>query len=305
MRFLVSGNIKENKPLYYLIVLFLFFSLLYWFSSWFYFYSKYGFSFSSVFKYFFGDPSFPEKVSLSQVFQDIHIDLFMYSFFLLVAFSLFLLTSHSNTLKVSLVVLTFLSLLAFLTSDLAILFLAPWIIYLKLLSFFIFQTLVGIILLLTFLFFLSGGKEKGPGSSNIKLTLFMFSIFLLLFTFFNFFLFLSKIGFGLQELKDYYLGNPNLFTRPKTFEGLFKTFYPHIISMALLSLTAAHFLPKWRLAVGISLFLLSFFDNLLGFLIRFVSPNFAVFKLFSFLSLELFLLYICYVLLSSKKVPTF
>ncbi len=301
MRFFVSGNIKENRPLYYLVVLFLFFSFLYWFGSWFYFHSRYGFSYSSAFKYFFGDPSFPEKVSLSQVFQDMHIDLFMYSFFLLVVFSLFLLTSYSNTLKVSLIVLTFLSLLVFLTSDLAIIFLTPWIIYLKLFSFFIFQALVGFLLFFTSLFFLSGGEDKGPGSSNIRLTLFMFSIFLLLFTFFNFFLFFFKMGFSLQSLKDYYLGNPNLFTKPKTFEGLFKIFYPHLISMALLSLTAAHLLPKWRLAVGLGLFFLSFFDNLLGFLIRFVSPYFAVFKLFSFLSLELFLLYSCYVLLLSSR----
>lgn len=68
MRFFISANIKENRPLYYLVLTFLILLLIYWLSSWFFFYNKYGFTYSSIFRYFFGDPNFPEKISLAQLF---------------------------------------------------------------------------------------------------------------------------------------------------------------------------------------------------------------------------------------------
>jgi hypothetical protein len=50
------------------------------------------------------------------------------------------------------------------------------------------------------------------------------------------------MGFSLGSIKEYYLGNPEKFIKAKTFEGMFKVFYPHLISMAVFSIAVGHFL---------------------------------------------------------------
>jgi len=296
MRFFISANIKENKPLYYAVLFFLLFLLLYWLASWVFFYTKYGFTYSSVFKYFFMDQEFPEAISLSQVSEDLHIGLFLKAFFLLVLFALFLLSSFSGRLKRSLVILSFLLGLLESLSDLLILYISPLFIYLKLLSFFGFQLSTGIVLLLTLIFLLRKGDERSPGKSQIKLVIFLFSLLLVAFVLTNFSIFFSKMGMSVESIKDYYLGNPQTFSKPKTFEGIFKVLYPHLLSMAVFSITVAHFIfftpAKGKVLLSVSLFFLSFLDNTLGLLIRFLHPEFALIKLLTFLSLQALLLYV-------------
>ncbi|MCS7284451.1 MAG: hypothetical protein NZ527_01925 [Hydrogenobacter thermophilus] len=305
MRFFISANIKENRPLYYLVLAFLILLLLYWLSSWFFFYSKYGFNYTSVFKYFFGDPSFPERISLSQLSEDMHIETFLKAFYLLVLFSLFLLSSFSERWKVSLITISALFGLTEIASDLFILYVSPFFIYIKLTSFFLFQVSSGIALFLTLIFFLFMGEDKASGTSNIKLVLFLFSLFLLLFTFVNFLVFSSKMGFTFESVKSYYLGNPQIFAKPKTFEGMFKVFHPHLLSMAFYSLAVAHLLlfinSKGRFWLGLSLFVLSFLDNLAGFLVRFVHPQLAILKMLIFLLLQAVLLYTSLLLLLHSR----
>jgi len=295
MRFFISANIKENKPLYYAVLFFLLFLLLYWLASWVFFYTKYGFTYSSVFKYFFMDQEFPEAISLSQVSEDLHIGLFLKAFFLLVLLSLFLLSTFSDRLKTSLVILSFLLGLLESLSDLLILYLSPLFIYLKLLSFFGFQLSTGIVLLLTLIFLLHKGDEGSPGRSQIKLVIFLFALLLVAFVLTNFLIFFSKMGTSVESIKDYYLGNPQNFSKPKTFDGMFKVLYPHLLSMAVFSITVAHFVfftpAKGKVFLSASLFLLSFLDNMLGLLIRFLHPDFALIKLLTFLSLQALLLY--------------
>jgi hypothetical protein len=133
----------------------------------------------------------------------------------------------------------------------------------------------------------------------------MFSLFLFLFACINFIVFFSKMGFTIQSIKNYYLGDPSSFTKPKTFEGMFKVFHPHLLSMAVYSITVSHLLlftnSKGKLLLGISLFLLSFLDNLSGFLVRFVYPKMAIVKVFVFLLLQCLLFYTSLLLFRSSK----
>lgn len=305
MRFFISANIKSNRPLYYLILTFLLLLLLYWASSWVYFYHKYGFTYSSSFKYFFGDPNFPERISLSQLSEDMHVDVFLKAFYILVLFSLFLLSSFSEKLKTTLLVGTAFFGICVLLSDLLIIYASPLFIYIKLFSFFVYQIISGLVLFLTLLFFLFMGEDKTTGISNIKLILLVFSLFLFLFACINFIVFFSKMGFTIQSIKNYYLGDPSSFTKPKTFEGMFKVFHPHLLSMAVYSITVSHLLlftnSKGKLLLGISLFLLSFLDNLSGFLVRFVYPKMAIVKVFVFLLLQCLLFYTSLLLFRSSK----
>ncbi|WP_340695186.1 hypothetical protein [Hydrogenobacter thermophilus] len=305
MRFFISANIKENRPLYYLVLTFLILLLIYWLSSWFFFYNKYGFTYSSIFRYFFGDPNFPEKISLAQLFEDMHVEIFLKAFYLLVLFSLFLLSSFPEKLKITFIAISTLSAVTFILSDIFVLYFSPLFIYIKLISFFLFQAFSGMVILLTLFFLIFMGDNKPTGMSNIKFIIFVFSFFLLLFTIVNFPLFFSKMGFTPESIKSYYLGNPSTFSKPKTLDGMFKIFYPHILSMAVYSLAVAHLLlftsSKGRVLIGSSLFLLSFLDNVSGFFVRFVFPQIAVIKVIIFLFLQVVLLYTSLLLFLNSK----
>lgn len=300
MRFIITDKIKENKALYILIIVFVLFSLFFWLSSWIYFYNKYGFSYATAFNYFFQDIDFPEKISLSQLSDDIHIDIFLKSFFLLMVFSLLILFDFSNKLKIFLLIASSFFGFSYIFSDIFIIYLSDIFIYFKILSFFLFQILTGFSLFLILYFLIFENKNKPPIKSNLILILAIFLVYLLSFGISNFLIFFSKMGFSIEGVKAYYLGNPEIFLKPKTFEGLFKIFYPHFISMAIFSFVVAHFIlfteAKFKILIGLSLFILSFLDNISGFLIRFIHPDFAIFKLVVFVLLEISIFYSSFIL---------
>lgn len=305
MRFFISAKLKNNKPLYYMVIFFLFLSLIFWLSSWLYFYSKYGFSYETLYKYFFQDPEFPERISLAQLSEDLHIQTFLNAFYLLTIFALFILTSLPSSVKAFVLLLSFLSCASYLYSDLLILYLSPTFAYLKLFSFIGFQLINLFVLLYTLLALLTSRENKYTDINLLKLVMFFFSLLLMGFFFINLLVFYSKMGFSLGSIKEYYLGNPEKFLKPKTFEGMFKVFYPHIISMAVFSVAVGHFLifagSSLSIPLGIGLFLFSFLDNLSGFLIRFLHPYFALLKLLSFVVLQGIILYSVLLMLIRSK----
>lgn len=99
MRFFISADIKRNKALYYAVLAFLIFSLLFWIASWISFYGKYGLSYESLFKYYFMDPEFPQKISIAQISEDIHINLFLHGLMLLTLLSIFNLFGQNQNFK--------------------------------------------------------------------------------------------------------------------------------------------------------------------------------------------------------------
>jgi hypothetical protein len=305
MRFFISARLKDNKPLYYMVIFFLFLSLVFWLSSWLYFYSKYGFSYETLYKYFFQDPESPERISLAQLSEDLHIQTFLNAFYLLTIFALFILTSFPSSVKAFVLLLCFLSCASYLYSDLLILYLSPTFAYLKLFSFIGFQLINLFVLLYTLLALLTSREDKYTDINLLKLVMFFFSLLLMGFFFTNLLAFYSKMGFSLGSIKEYYLGNPEKFLKPKTFEGMFKVFYPHLISMAVFSVAVGHFLifagSSLSIPLGIGLFLFSFLDNLSGFLIRFLHTDFAILKLLSFVVLQGIILYSASLMLMRSK----
>ncbi len=296
MRFFISANIKKNTPLYYAVLFFLVFALLFWLASWVHFYSKYGFSQESLVRYFFMDPEFPERVSIAQVSEDFHVGIFLHSIMLITLFSLFNLTVINPKLKLTLIVLTGFLALLYLSSDFVIIFTWTGLVWLKFLSFLAYQIAFFITWLLTVIYLLKD-SIKPPQVNSLKVLSFIFGLFSLLFLFSNFLNFHSKMGFGVEGIKNYFLGNPELFIKGKSFEGVYKIFYPHLISMAIYSLILAHLLPfaglkrKTSLLVGLSVFAFSFLDNLSSLLLMYISPHMAYVKLFSFWSFQITALY--------------
>jgi len=292
MRFFISANIKKNTPLYYAVLFFLVFALLFWLVSWVHFYSKYGFSYESLVRYFFLDPEFPERVSIAQVSEDFHVGVFIHGMLLITLFSLLNITVLSKKTKLMLIASTSFFALLFLLSDFFILLLGTEMVMLKLLSFLAYQLNYLITWLLTTLYILRD-EQNSPKTDTLRLMSLTFAFLSLFFLFSNFLNFHAKMGFGVEGIRNYFLGNPDLFVKGKSFKGVFKVFYPHLIAMAVYSLALAHLLPfagvkrRTALWIGIFLFVFSFLDNLTSLLLLFLGSPLAYLKLLSFWSFQL------------------
>ncbi len=133
-----------------------------------------------------------------------------------------------------------------------------------------------------------------------------FLLFSLLLVLSGFLLFDSKIGFSVQGVLDYYLGNEEMFTQEKTALGILKIVLPHIFAFGLFSMVLLHFLiftshrnsPKAK-----ALIYLIFITALLEIITPFFIINgyhfFAYLKLFSFFLFESLILYTGWLLFTS------
>ncbi|EDP74777.1 hypothetical protein [Hydrogenivirga sp. 128-5-R1-1] len=296
MRFFISSNIKNNAPLYITVVFFLLSSLLYWVLSWLLYHFKFGLTYEKMYTYFFTDVKFPERLPLGQLYEDIHIQLFLHVTFILVLSSIFIHKCIRDRVKYTLILISFLSGVLELLSGLLVYYLSPAFIYVKLMLFYAFQISTGAMLLLALKLYLSKEKEEPPERSVLYSLVFIFSLSTLLFTFVNFFLFVNKIGITPGSVAEYYLGSPEKFLRPKTLSGLLSVVTPHLITMGIYLFTLVHFVfftsAKRKIMLSSLTMTLALLDNFGGVFIRFLDPSFAYLKLLSFLGLSFMMVYL-------------
>ncbi|GAB6066178.1 hypothetical protein JCM9492_12700 [Aquifex pyrophilus] len=305
MRFLLSADVKSNKPLFYGLLTFILFGFLFWIGNFFYYDAVYGLSVRKLSIFFFGEPDFPEKVSLSTLFQEMHIFLFINFFFVFLLFSITNLFSYR-----------FKYLLAF--SSFTFLFLQPLydvviyltelklLIYLKNISFFLYQLTTFIVLALT-LYKLIKKEKNVQDFGFLKLLIGIFSLFAVIFTILNFFLFKEKLGLSPESVKEYYLGDPKKFLKPKSLEGLIKVSHPHTLSIPAFYFALGHFLLftpyKRKTLTFLLLLVLPLFESLSGFFIRYVHPDFSLIKLLTFFLSSLLTLFVAFYLLRESLKP--
>jgi len=296
MRFFISSNIKNNLPLYVTVVLFLLSSLMYWVLSWFTYGFKYGLTYEGMYVYFFTDTEFPEKLPIGQLYEDIHIQLFLHITFLLVLSSIFIHKCMRDRIKYLLIVTSFLSGVFELMSGLLVYYISPLFIYMKLLFFYTFQISTGAMLFLALKLYLSREKEEPPERSILYSLVFIFALSTLVFTFINFFLFLKKVGITPGGVVEYYLGSPEKFMRPKTLSGMLGVVTPHLITMGIYLFTLVHFVfftsVKRKVMLSSLTLVFALLDNLGGIFIRYIDPSFAYVKLVSFFGLSLMMVYL-------------
>jgi hypothetical protein len=95
-----------------------------------------------------------------------------------------------------------------------------------------------------------------------------------------------------ESVVAYYLGSEEQFTQPKSYQGMLEVSHFHLFSMGMLVVTLTHLMLmtnfSTRLKIWLSglTYISALADEAGGWLVRFVHPLFAYFKIASFLLLE-------------------
>ena len=139
-------------------------------------------------------------------------------------------------------------------------------------------------------FFVTGEQNRQAVMNTIVL---LFLMFMLVQWISQALMFFSKMSLSPQSVVDYYLGNESRFTQPRSYQSLLEVSHAHLFSMGMLAVTLTHLLLFSEVAaalkIGFSLviFISALADEAGGWLVRFVHPGFAWFKIGAFLTLEL------------------
>ena len=138
-------------------------------------------------------------------------------------------------------------------------------------------------------FFISSDIRK---NDLLKLVVLLTTIWLT-----NLLLFL-KVGFSYESVVEYYRGSEESFRPPRSYLGLLEEAHFHFFSMAVLLVTLNHLFlftnrsSAEKLLVIIASYGSAFLDIAGGWLVRYVSAEFAYVKIGSFIVLQVSLLYL-------------
>ncbi|MFA9461849.1 hypothetical protein [Thiohalorhabdus methylotrophus] len=144
-------------------------------------------------------------------------------------------------------------------------------------------------------FTVTGEQRKNPFLRTVIL-LFLGYIFLHWIS--NGAMYFLNMGLTYDSVVHYYLGNPEEFSRPRSYDGMLEVAHFHLFAMGILLITLVHlmlFAPLSDRAkhFGIWLpFVLAVGNEGAGWLVRFAAPEFAYLKVVTFLGLELSLLWV-------------
>jgi hypothetical protein len=95
-----------------------------------------------------------------------------------------------------------------------------------------------------------------------------------------------------QSVVAYYLGSEEQFSQPKSYQSMLEVSHFHLFSMGMLVVTLTHLMLMTNFSVRLKIwlsgmtYLSAIADEAGGWLVRFVHPLFAYFKVASFLVLE-------------------
>lgn len=137
-------------------------------------------------------------------------------------------------------------------------------------------------------FFISSDIRKNTLLKLIVLFTVIFFVFLWIT---NLLLYL-QIGFSYESVVQYYLGSEADFRPPRSFLGMLEEAHFHFFAMAIILVTLNHLIlftkisNFWKLILILSSFLSALGDIAGGWLIRYVSPEFAYLKIASLIVLQ-------------------
>ena len=138
-------------------------------------------------------------------------------------------------------------------------------------------------------FFVTGEQRSKPLLNTLIL---MFLAYIALLWVSNGMMYFHKMGLTADSVVAYYLGSEEEFTQPRSYQSLLEVSHFHLFSMGMLVLTLTHLMLMTELPVILKIWLSgltyasAIADEAGGWLVRFVHPGFAYFKIASFLVLE-------------------
>lgn len=135
------------------------------------------------------------------------------------------------------------------------------------------------------------GEQNRQMMMNALILMFLGYIALLWIS--NGLLYFHKMGLTADSVIAYYLGSEEEFTQPKSYQSLLEVSHFHLFAMGMLVLTLTHLMLMTDLPILVKVWVSGLVycsavaDELAGWLVRFVHPYFAYFKIAAFLALEL------------------
>ncbi|WP_305908951.1 hypothetical protein Q9L42_008085 [Methylomarinum sp. Ch1-1] len=151
-------------------------------------------------------------------------------------------------------------------------------------------------------FFVTGEQNR---QMMLNALILMFLGYVALLWLSNGMMYFHKMGLTADSVIAYYLGSEEEFTQPKSYQSLLEVSHFHLFAMGMLILTLTHLMLMTSLPtllkiwVSALVYVSAIADELAGWLVRFVHPNFAYFKIGSFLLLELSLAILIFVVSAS------
>ena len=134
------------------------------------------------------------------------------------------------------------------------------------------------------------GEQNRQSLLNTLILMFLGYIALLWVT--NGLLFFHKMDLTAESIVSYYLGSEQDFGQPKSYQSLLEVAHFHLFAMGMLILTLTHLMLMIDLSVRTKIWLSvliyssAFLNEAAGWLIRFIHPYFAYFKIITFITLE-------------------
>lgn len=135
------------------------------------------------------------------------------------------------------------------------------------------------------------GEQQRKLLLNALVLMFLAYVFLLGIS--NAMMYFNHMTLTPSTVITYYCGNEEQFIPAKSYEGMLEVLHFHLFAMGMLAVTLTHLMLMTEFSVRLKIWLslLTFFsalaDELAGWLVRFVHPLFAYFKIGAFLTLEL------------------
>jgi hypothetical protein len=168
MKFLLNGGFNNNRLLQIILVFTLIYIAILWVTNLLLYIEKIGFTHASVVEYYLGaEEEFKNPVSYRGLLEVTHFHIFAFAMALLLMNHLTVFTGLSQSIKLSLIIISFLSGLGDMGAGWLIRFVSPSFAYLKIGSFFVFQ--ITFLLLIFFSFFTLKiyNKARENGRSEI------------------------------------------------------------------------------------------------------------------------------------------
>jgi len=151
-------------------------------------------------------------------------------------------------------------------------------------------------------YFVTGEQQR---KSLLNALVLMFLGYIVLLWVSNGMMYFHHMDLTPKSVIAYYLGSEEQFTAPRSYQGMLEVAHFHLFSMGILVVTLTHLMLMTDFAIRLKIWLsgLTYISALAdeagGWLVRFIHPLFAYFKIAAFLMLELSLAALLFVVIFS------